>query len=177
MNAIATWGGALTDIADHLPAQYGDQYWDADAITAGHETSHGIHAHLRNYEAPASVGIHVRRLLALAIPSTIAQLGAMLLMVVDVLMLGRVSVAALDAASLGRVWALGTMVGAMGLVFGIDPIAAQSWGAGNRRRYEGALGSGIAVALLASLPSTTSWASIRCHWRLIPFFVGNSVLI
>src|ERR1019366_5642173 len=33
------------------------------------------------------------------------------------------------------------------------------------------------AALLASLPSTTSWASIRCHWRLIPFFVGNSVLI
>src|ERR1019366_6157095 len=33
------------------------------------------------------------------------------------------------------------------------------------------------AALLASLPSTTSWASIRCHWRIIPFFVGNSVLI
>src|SRR5262245_35712740 len=67
------------------------------------------------HDAPASVGLHVRRLLALALPSTIAQLGAMLLMVVDVLMLGRVGVAALDAASLGRVWALGTMVAAMGL--------------------------------------------------------------
>jgi len=43
------WGTALADIANHLPASYGDQYWDADPITAGHETSHGIHAHLRVY--------------------------------------------------------------------------------------------------------------------------------
>lgn len=49
-----SWGSALTDIARHLPAQYGDQYWfDGDGITSGHETTHGIQAHLRNYEAPA----------------------------------------------------------------------------------------------------------------------------
>lgn len=54
--ADATWGGVLTDIANHLPASYGDTYWDADAMTAGHETSHGIHAHLRNNETPASIG-------------------------------------------------------------------------------------------------------------------------
>jgi hypothetical protein len=48
-----SWGTQLTDIARHLPAQYGDTYWSSDPITAGHETSHGIHAHLRNYEAPA----------------------------------------------------------------------------------------------------------------------------
>lgn len=43
-----SWGAALTDIANHLPASYGDQYWDADAETAGHETTHGINAELRN---------------------------------------------------------------------------------------------------------------------------------
>jgi len=43
-----SWGVALTDIAQHLPSSYGDTYWDSDLITAGHETSHGIHAHLRN---------------------------------------------------------------------------------------------------------------------------------
>ena len=93
--------------------------------------------------------------------------GAMLLMVVDVLMLGRVSVAALDAASLGRVWALGTMVGAMGLVFGIDPVATQAWGSGNRRRYEGALGSGVAVALLASVPVAALWLVAGPSLRLL----------
>jgi hypothetical protein len=44
----ATWGAALTDIANHLPASYGDQYWDSDPETAGHETTHGINAHIRN---------------------------------------------------------------------------------------------------------------------------------
>lgn len=45
----AAWGEQLTDIARHLPSSYGTQYWDDDPATAGHETSHGIHAHLRVY--------------------------------------------------------------------------------------------------------------------------------
>jgi hypothetical protein len=48
-----SWGVQLTDIANHLPAQYGTQYWfPGDGETSGHETTHGINAHLRNYEAP-----------------------------------------------------------------------------------------------------------------------------
>jgi hypothetical protein len=47
-----SWGDELTDIHDHLPASYGDTYWFDDAITAGHETTHGIQADLRNYHAP-----------------------------------------------------------------------------------------------------------------------------
>jgi hypothetical protein len=50
------WGAQLIDIGRHLPATYGDTYWADDGLTAGHETSHGIHAHLRNYEAPSSIG-------------------------------------------------------------------------------------------------------------------------
>jgi hypothetical protein len=46
----SSWGTALTDIANHLPAQYGTYYDDPDLVTFGHETTHGIHAHLRNYE-------------------------------------------------------------------------------------------------------------------------------
>ena len=51
-----SWGTQLIDIARHLPSQYGDQYWSDDAITAGHETTHGIQAHLRNYVAPQPIG-------------------------------------------------------------------------------------------------------------------------
>src|SRR3954462_5362619 len=41
----ASWGVQLTDIARHLPAQYGDQYWfPGDGMTSGHETTHGIQA-------------------------------------------------------------------------------------------------------------------------------------
>ncbi len=43
-----SWGWALTDIVQHLPASYGSTYYDSDLVTYGHETTHGIHAHLRN---------------------------------------------------------------------------------------------------------------------------------
>lgn len=41
-------GKALTDVVSHLPASYGNTYYDSDVVTWGHETSHGINAHLRN---------------------------------------------------------------------------------------------------------------------------------
>lgn len=50
-----TWGAALTDIVRHLPRSYGDTYYDSDFVTYGHETSHGIHAHVRNYIGSSSV--------------------------------------------------------------------------------------------------------------------------
>jgi hypothetical protein len=43
-----SWGAVLIDIAEHLPASYGDEYWDSDLMTAGHETTHGINSELRN---------------------------------------------------------------------------------------------------------------------------------
>jgi len=45
----SSWGPVLTDIENHLPASYGTTYRDSDKITHGHETSHGIHSHIRNY--------------------------------------------------------------------------------------------------------------------------------
>jgi MATE family multidrug resistance protein len=121
-----------------------------------------------NSPRPAEgTGAHLRRLLALAVPATAAQLGAMLLMVVDVAMLGRVSVAALDAAALGRVWVWGTQVFGMGLVFGIDPIATQAFGAGDRPRLDRAFGTGLALALLASVPIGVAWLLAAPALRLL----------
>ena len=45
----SSWGTALTDIANHLPSSYGNTYYDSDKVTHGHETTHGINSHLRNY--------------------------------------------------------------------------------------------------------------------------------
>jgi hypothetical protein len=45
------WGPFLTDLETHLPAQYGKQYQAPDLVVHAHETSHGIHAHLRNQYA------------------------------------------------------------------------------------------------------------------------------
>jgi len=47
--ADASWGGVLTDIVRHLPRSYGDTYYDSDKVTYGHETTHGINSHIRNY--------------------------------------------------------------------------------------------------------------------------------
>lgn len=45
----SAWGAELTDIIRHLPLSYGDTYADSDLVTYGHETTHGINSHLRNY--------------------------------------------------------------------------------------------------------------------------------
>jgi hypothetical protein len=45
----AQWGEFLTDIARHLPSQYGDHYYSNDRITHAHETTHGINSHLSNH--------------------------------------------------------------------------------------------------------------------------------
>jgi hypothetical protein len=47
-----TWGPLLTEIERHLPASYGTTYRDADPVTHGHETTHGIDAELQNNHAP-----------------------------------------------------------------------------------------------------------------------------
>lgn len=43
------WGAVLTDIERHLPTEYGSTYRDSDRVTHGHETTHGINSHIRNY--------------------------------------------------------------------------------------------------------------------------------
>lgn len=44
-----SWGSVLTDIVRRLPTSYGSTYYDPDHVTYGHETSHGIHSHIRNH--------------------------------------------------------------------------------------------------------------------------------
>ena len=43
------WGALLLDIERHLPSKYGTTYQDSNKETHGHETTHGINSHLRNY--------------------------------------------------------------------------------------------------------------------------------
>ena len=100
----------------------------------------------------------LRRLLALAAPMVVTQLGAMSLVVVDTLMVGRVGVDALAAAALGGTWVMGTLVVGMGLVLGLDPIVTQAHGAGDGPRLGLALQRGLVLAVLASLPIALVWA-------------------
>jgi MATE family multidrug resistance protein len=98
------------------------------------------------------------RLLArLATPVALTQLASMLLWTIDFLMVGRLGVTALNAVSLGRLWVMGTTTVALGLIFGLDPIATQAHGARDRDKLGTALLHGATLALLVSIPLGLAW--------------------
>ena len=97
------------------------------------------------------------RLLRLGIPAALTQVGAMALGLVDTAMVGQLGVAQLDAAALGHLVAMGTMVFGIGIVFGLDPIAAQAVGAGKGKDAGIALQRTLVVAALAAVPIMTVW--------------------
>jgi MATE family multidrug resistance protein len=98
-----------------------------------------------------------RRLLELAVPVTVSQVGMMLLGVVDTIMVGHVSVEALGAATLGHIWILGTMMLGMGFIFGIDPVVSQAHGSGNVRRMALGLQRGLVLSGIISVPVALVW--------------------
>lgn len=101
----------------------------------------------------------VRRLFTLATPVIITQVATMMLSVVDTMMVGHVDVDTLAAASLGHVWTFGTLIFAMGVLFGMDPIVTQAHGAGDGARMGVTLQRGLVVAALLSLPVAALWMS------------------
>lgn len=98
----------------------------------------------------SSVRLELRRLTRLAIPLVTAQVAAMTVWVIDVFMLGQVSVEALDAASLGRIWIFGTAILTIGLLLGLDPVASQAYGAGDRQGLILAAQRGLVSIVLLS---------------------------
>jgi len=106
---------------------------------------------------PISMLDEARRIVRIAAPTALTQLSMMGLWVVDTLMLFRVSVEAQDAAALGRVWAFGTAMIGFGLLFGLDPVLSQAWGARDRRRLGTALQQGLLLCLLLTLPLGILW--------------------
>lgn len=107
------------------------------------------------------------RLLELAAPLIVTQLASMLLGVVDTMMVGRVSVQALGAAALGHVWTFGTLVFAMGVIYGMDPMVTQAHGSGDAVRQGRALQRGLVLALVLSVPIGVLWALTGPAMRLL----------
>ncbi len=104
-----------------------------------------------------AIRAEVRTLVGLATPVALTQLSTMLLGTVDLLMVGRIDVLSLNAVALGRIWVLGTAICAMGLLFGLDAIAAQAHGARNRERLGDVLLHSGVLALLISVPLGALW--------------------
>lgn len=97
------------------------------------------------------------RILRLAVPVIVAQVGLMMLGVVDNLMLGNFSLEAFNASALGRLWVIGTLYAGMGFVLGIDPLISHAHGAGNAAAARMAMQRGIVIALVLCVPIAASW--------------------
>lgn len=89
-------------------------------------------------------------ILGMAWPVVIAQLGWMVLGLVDTLMLGRMGPRQMAAAALGDLWMVGTQLMAIGVMMGLDPVISQAHGAGRGDLAGRALQRGIVLALLVS---------------------------
>lgn len=120
--------------------------------------------------APASIGRRVRLELAtipsLAGPLILAQMGWMMLGLVDTFMVGHLGPRPLAAVALGDLWIVGTLLVAMGVMLGLDPIVSQAHGAGDGRRAAHALQRGVVLALLLSVPLAVLWLATGAALRL-----------
>ena len=93
----------------------------------------------------------------LAVPVILTQVALNLMGTVDAIMVSGLGTEALAATALGNVWAYGTLLPAMGVLFGLDPIVTQAHGAGDHARVGRALQNGMAVALLLTVPIAGLW--------------------
>jgi MATE family multidrug resistance protein len=115
-----------------------------------------------------SIREEIRVLARLAWPVVASQLGLISFALVDTAMLGHLGAAEMGAAALADAYLFGTLMVAVGLVLGIDPLVAQAHGAGRGEDAGRALQHGIVVALLAAVPVMFAWAHVGGLLRLDP---------
>jgi MATE family multidrug resistance protein len=100
-------------------------------------------------------------LVRLALPLVGSQVGMMALGVVETLMVGRAGTTALAAVSLGNAWTHGTMLMAMGVVMGADPLMSQAYGAGDRKTAALTFQRGLVLSVLLGLVVSALWLCTR----------------
>ena len=90
-------------------------------------------------------------MLRLAFPIVLAQVGLMLMGVVDTLMVGRVSPTALAAVALGNLYFVTVVVPASGTLMVLDPVISQAVGAGDAEGVARGMQRGFVLAALLSV--------------------------
>jgi MATE family, multidrug efflux pump len=95
----------------------------------------------------------------LSAPVALAQLGLMMIGVVDTLMLSRLGVTELAAGALGHAWQWTFLSLGLGMVMGIDPLISHAHGRGDGPGTALALQRGIVLGVLVSLPVMLAGAS------------------
>jgi MATE family multidrug resistance protein len=94
----------------------------------------------------------VNRLLRLAVPIIVSQLGQVGMNTADTIMVGPLGATALASAGLGSAIHFFGLIISVGVITGLTPIVSQAFGAGDPARCRHALIQGLWVALLVSVP-------------------------
>ncbi len=102
-----------------------------------------------------------RRVIALAAPVALAELGWMGMGVVDTIMVGRLGPAAIGAIGIGSSAFYSFAIFGVGLLLGLDTLVSQSFGAGDREDCHHSLAQGVYIALLLAPPLTILFALMR----------------
>ena len=116
-----------------------------------------IHLHRETSPLRAELATLVR----LALPLMASQVGMMILGTVETMLMGRAGNTALAAVSLGNAWTHGTILVAMGIVMGADPILSQGYGAGDNRTVALTFQRGLVLSVLLSVPVSLLWLCTR----------------
>src|SRR5580704_12709680 len=103
----------------------------------------------------------------LAMPLVLAELGWMLMGIVDTMMVGRVSASAIGAVGLGTTVFYTVAITAGGILLGLDTLVSQAFGAGDRKDCRRSLIAGIWLALLMIVPVMLI---IEAAMRMLPSF-------
>lgn len=114
-------------------------------------TSTSIHSTAAN-TATRTPREEIAQVARLAAPIVLVQLGMMLMGTVDAMMLGRLSAEALAAGALGNTVSFAMLVPAMGLLFALDPLVAQAFGAGDAANVQRHFQRGVVLAVILAIP-------------------------
>jgi MATE family, multidrug efflux pump len=99
------------------------------------------------------LGHEIRRLVELSIPLVLVQTGLMLMGVVDTAMAGEYSAKALASVGLGHAYASGVAIAISGILYALDPLVAQTFGAKDHGLLREHVERGVLLSLLLSLPT------------------------
>lgn len=89
----------------------------------------------------------------LAWPIVLAQVGTMMLGVVDTAMVGRVGPDAVAAVALGHIYWVNLTVPGIGLLLALDPVVSQAFGAGDQAGVDRGIQRGVLLACALTLPT------------------------
>jgi MATE family multidrug resistance protein len=97
----------------------------------------------------------------LALPVVVAQVGLMLMGIVDTLMVGRVSATALGAVALGNLYFLTIIIPSSGTLMVLDPVVAQAVGAGDAEGVTRGIQRGMVLAAVLSVVTSLLLLPVR----------------